>query len=43
MKTFILSYVSKTGIINLNVKVEAKSRQEAIEDIKGSEGISHML
>jgi len=43
MNKYIISYVSNSGLTVLNAVVEASSRVEAIQDIKGSEGVSMIL
>lgn len=40
---FIISYISKDGLIVLNNIIEADSFQEAIDIIKGDEGVSAIL
>lgn len=43
MKDYILSYISKSGLVVLNHLVSAKNSFEAVEEVKGSEGISTVL
>lgn len=43
MKAYLVSYISKSGLVCLNVESSAKTSSEAIEDIKGSEGIMLVL
>lgn len=43
MKQFSISYISNSGLTILNLIVEARNYQEAIEDIKGTEGIKLIL
>lgn len=43
MKDYILSYISKSGLVVLNHLVSAKNSFEAVEEVKGSEGISMVL
>ena len=43
MKEFIISYISKGGLVMLNTSVFASSRQEAIEDIKSDTGVRLIL
>lgn len=40
---FVISYISKDGLIVLNNIIEAGSFQEAIDIIKGDEGVSAIL
>jgi len=43
MKTFIVSYVSNSGLIILNDVVTSNNRMEAINEIKGDTGIKLVL
>ena len=43
MYKYIISYVTNTGLVILNQVEEAARREEAIESIKGSEGVSMIL
>lgn len=39
MKRYVINYISNSGLLLLGVVVEAHSRNEAIEDIKGDTGV----
>lgn len=43
MKTFIVSYITTSGVAILNNTVRAESRAEAISDIIGEENIFIIL
>lgn len=43
MRQFSISYISNSGLTVLNLIVEARNFQEAIEDIKGTEGVRLIL
>ncbi len=43
MKKYLISYVSNSGLTILNNLVEAKSFAEAIETIKGDEGVQIII
>ena len=43
MKKYIINYISNSGLLLLGVVVEAHSRDEAIEDIKGDTGVYCIL
>ncbi len=39
MKKYLINYISNSNLLLLGVVVEAHSRNEAIEDIKGDTGV----
>ena len=43
MRTFLISYLSNSGIVMLNSVEEAKSVSEAIEGIKNDTGVQMIL
>lgn len=43
MKKHIISYITNSGIIMLNAIFYAVTRQEAIDDLKGDEGVQQVL
>lgn len=43
MNTYIISYITNSGVVVLNNTVDGASSTEAIQDIKGTEGIYMVL
>ena len=43
MKQYCISYISNSGLTVLNSIVDADNMQEAIADVKGTEGVSIIL
>lgn len=43
MRTFLISYISNSGLVILNSVEEAKSMQEAIDGIKNDTGVQMIL
>lgn len=43
MKTYLISYISNSGIPCLNIEVEDTTQTNAIQQIKGTEGVRIIL